>query len=114
MAVDRNLAERVREALVDQRSVREVRMFGGLSFMVNGKLALSAGSHGNLLVRCDPDRVVDLIEKPGAEWAEMRGRRMGRGWIRVSAVGIETDEELLAWIHAAMDYSGEIRETRDS
>ncbi len=88
-------------------------MFGGLSFMVNGKLALSAGRRGDLLVRCDPDRVVDLIEKPGAEWAEMRGRRMGKGWIRVSAVGIETDEELLAWINAAMDHSGKIGDTRD-
>lgn len=60
MAYDKALAERIRDALSGESDVEEVKMFGGLSFMVNGKLAASANSHGNIMVRCDPDRSLRL------------------------------------------------------
>lgn len=89
-------------------------MFGGLSFMVRGKLALSATGLGDLLVRCDPERVNDLLDAPGSEWAEMNGRRMARGWIRVGPAGIESEEQFEGWIEAALDYSERITTARDS
>ena len=36
MAYDKALAERIRDALSGEDDVEEVKMFGGLSFMVNG------------------------------------------------------------------------------
>lgn len=50
------LADRVRDALAGKPPVREVKMFGGLSFMVDERLAVSVGSKGDLLVRADPGR----------------------------------------------------------
>ena len=69
MAYDRELADRIREALAGVTQVREVRMFGGLSFMVNGKIAVTANAGGQLMVRCDPDRIEALLEREGATFA---------------------------------------------
>ena len=40
MAYDEVLAERVRDALIGQAGVTEKRMFGGLAFLVSGKMAV--------------------------------------------------------------------------
>ena len=92
------LAERLRVVLASRSAVREVRMFGGLSFMVDGRLAVSAGRDGDLLVSTDPAEYDALIGR-GAEPARMRnGRAMGRGWLTVSHQRIEGDEELAFWV----------------
>lgn len=92
------LARRVRDLLAAHPEVREVNMFGGLSFMVDERLAVSAGRDGDLLVRADPADYDRLVER-GAAQARMRnGREMGRSWLRVAAVRIDDDAELARWV----------------
>jgi TfoX/Sxy family transcriptional regulator of competence genes len=110
MAYDRELADRVRAALTGH-AVREVSMFGGLSFMVDEKLAVTANSRGDLMVRCDPARAGELLERDGAQWPEMRGRRMSRGWIVVEASHLKSDEVLQSWIDEALAYNAEVTGT---
>ena len=43
MAYNEELADRVREALVDVPNVVEKKMFRGVTFMVNGKMCVSVG-----------------------------------------------------------------------
>ena len=105
MGYDKVLAGRIRTALAARPAVREVNMFGGLAFMVNDKLAVHADRHGGLLVRCDPARVDDLLDDEAAEWAEMRGSPMGRGWISVRADGVGSDERLAYWLDLALEYN---------
>ena len=50
MIIDRNLAASVRAALARTDAVREVKMFGGIGFMLNGNLFAAASKRG-LLVR---------------------------------------------------------------
>ncbi len=107
MAYDRELADRVREAL-SGRTVREVSMFGGLTFMVNDKMTATANTQGDLMVRCDPARVEALLERDGARWPYMRGRKMSKGWIVVEADRVESDEVLTSWIQEALDYNGKV------
>ncbi|MEV5570937.1 TfoX/Sxy family protein [Spirillospora sp. NPDC052269] len=95
------LAGRVRAALAGRDDVREVRMFGGLAFMVAERLAVSAHPDGHLLVHCAPDRADDLLVCEGAHWAEMRGKPMSKGWISVDAEGVASDEALTLWITEA-------------
>lgn len=86
--------------------MREVSMFGGRSFMVNEKMAVSALKSGGLLVRVDAARHDDLVGRPGAAQAEMgAGRDMGPGWIEVAAEGIRNDDDLTFWVEVAMDYN---------
>src|SRR4051794_41269059 len=66
MAYDEELAARVRDVLGGESGVTEKRMFGGLAFLVDGHLAVSASSRGGLLVRVDPAAEEALLEEAGA------------------------------------------------
>ena len=82
MAFDEHLADRIRELVADERGVSEKRMFGGLTFLVDGNMAVSASGQGGLLVRVDPAQTDRLVTRAHAERFEMRGRPMN-GWLRV-------------------------------
>lgn len=100
------LIQRLRALLANERSTREVSMFGGRSFMVNDKMIVSALKHGDLLVRVHPERDSELREVPGASPAEMgAGRPMGPGWISASADSISSDEQLTFWLDVALEYN---------
>lgn len=92
------LVQRIRETLQTQRSVREKRMFGGVAFMVDGGLAVSAGQDGDLLVRVDPAEYEDLLAKGGQPAFMGSGRPMGQGWLNVPAVEVDDDKALAWWI----------------
>jgi hypothetical protein len=109
VAYNEDLADRIREFLSGQSAVREQRMFGGLSFLVNGKLALSANRGGDLMLRVDPAAVDKLLER-GARIAEMgpKRRRMSDGWLVVPLGSIATDADLEFWLAAALDYNRKV------
>lgn len=107
MAYDMELADRIRSALAAQLSVREVTMFGGLSFMVNEAMVVSVGSTGDLLVRVDPERDEEYLQVNGAHSAEMGpGRTMGKGWLAVDADAVAADEDLAFWLDATLEFNG--------
>lgn len=68
------LIDRLRALLTAEPSTREVPMFGGLSFMLNDKLIVSALRGGDLLVRVAPERDSELGDPPGASPTEMGAR----------------------------------------
>lgn len=96
MSFDEGLAERLRAVLGDEPGLSERRMFGGLAFLVDGNMAVSASGQGGLLVRIDPARAEALLREPHAAPAVMRGRDMA-GWLRVGAAGVGTAAELRRW-----------------
>lgn len=106
MTQQTDLIERLRSLLGKEPSTREVSMFGGRSFMVNGKMVVSALKDGDLLVRVDAERHDALTRQPGATQAEMgAGRSMGPGWVAVSAAAIFSHDGLSFWLDAALDYN---------
>lgn len=106
MAYDVQLADRVRELLADRSSVTEKKMFGGLGFLVAGRMAVAASSQGGLLVRVDPARADALLATAGAQPMEMRGRAI-RGWLHVDAGGLRTKRQLSRWIAVGTDAAGQ-------
>ena len=81
-------------------------MFGGLSFLVNETMVVSARSDGGLLVRADPEQARELLATKGAQPAEMgAGRAMGNGWISVAGQTIASDESFDFWIGVALEYN---------
>ncbi|MEO6955567.1 MAG: TfoX/Sxy family protein [Antricoccus sp.] len=98
------LAARVRAAFSD-RDVREVRMFGGLSFMIDGRMAVSVGREGDLLVRIDPTEHDQLLKMPGAQNAIMGADRpMGPGWITVQRTYLSISDQFSFWIRTALEF----------
>jgi hypothetical protein len=97
------LAVRIRALLSRQVDVREKAMFGGLAFMVDGQLALSAGRDGSLLVRVDPAEYDDLLREGGVPAAMNSERPMGRGWVSVPCPAIEDEARLAFWVAVGID-----------
>lgn len=103
--------DRVRALLAAEPSTREIRMFGGVSFMVDDKMVVNVRRAGDLLVRVDPRRSPELVAQHGARRTEMgAGRDMGPGWLHVDAGLVATDDEVRAWLDIAIGF---IRRTTD-
>jgi TfoX/Sxy family transcriptional regulator of competence genes len=104
MAYDEELAGRIRELVCDEPGLTEKRMFGGLAFLVNGNMSVSASSQGGLLLRVDPEETDTLTAEPHAEPFVMRGRAM-QGWLRVAPEGVQTKRELERWVRRGVTYA---------
>jgi TfoX/Sxy family transcriptional regulator of competence genes len=104
MAHDELLAARVRDVLTEEDDVTEKRMFGGLAFLVAGRLAVSASGQGGLLVRADPAQVDGFVEEPGVSRFEMHGRSM-TGWLHVASEAVTDETELERWVRVGAGYA---------
>ncbi len=107
MTYDENLADRVRSALADRPGVTEKRMFGGLGFLVNGNLAVSASSHGGLMLRVDPADLESVLAEDGVTPFEMHGRAMN-GWAHVDASVAGSADSLSRWVEIGASYAASL------
>jgi TfoX/Sxy family transcriptional regulator of competence genes len=103
---DAEIADRVRSALSGRDQVREIKMFGGLAFMVDERMVVCvSGGGSDLLVRVAAERDAELVAKPGARRAQMgKDRSMGEGWITVDAQVLESDDDLQFWMNVSLDF----------
>ena len=104
VAYDEELAHRIRELVADEPDVAEKRMFGGLAFLIGGNMFVAASGQGGLMVRVEPKEADALLARPHARPFEMHGREM-RGWLRVDPEGLETEQELEAWVRRGFTYA---------
>jgi TfoX/Sxy family transcriptional regulator of competence genes len=104
MAYDEDLANRIRELLADEDAVTEKKMFGGLAFLLNGNMAVSASGQGGLLVRIDPAQSDEAVTRPHAALMEMRGRAM-EGWVRVAPEGVQSQPDLASWVERGVAFA---------
>jgi TfoX/Sxy family transcriptional regulator of competence genes len=104
MAYDEDLANRIRELVSSEHGVTEQRMFGGLAFLVNGNMSVSASGQGGLLLRIDPAETDALLRRPHASPFQMRGRVM-QGWLRVDPEGVRTKRQLERWVARGVAYA---------
>jgi TfoX/Sxy family transcriptional regulator of competence genes len=112
VAYDEKLATRLRELLEHEQGLTEKRMFGGLAFLINGNMSVSASGQGGLLLRVDPDETDALLAEPHAQPFEMRGRAM-QGWLRVAPEGLRTKRELERWARRGVAYARSLPSKRD-
>jgi TfoX/Sxy family transcriptional regulator of competence genes len=101
---DEDLANRIREIVQEEAGLTEKRMFGGLAFLINGNMAVSASAQGGLLLRVDPADTPALVQQPDAARFVMRGREMD-GWLRVDPTGLATKPQLESWVSRGVSYA---------
>ncbi|MBV8120964.1 MAG: TfoX/Sxy family protein [Alphaproteobacteria bacterium] len=99
--MDEDMAQRMRGVLAGAGEVREVKMFGGLCFMLNGNMVAGTSARG-LMLRVGKDQEVLALARPGARPMEMRGRRMA-GYLRVDPPPRD-EEGLRDWLALAIAF----------
>jgi hypothetical protein len=106
MPYDESLATRIRKLVASEPGVAEKRMFGGLAFLVDGKMSVGASGSGGLMVRIPPEETDTLLDahQPHAEPFIMRDRPID-GWLRIAFEGVQTREELEPWVSRAVAYA---------
>ena len=104
MPYDIDLANRIRELIAAEPNLTEVKMFGGLAFLLSGNMAVAASGQGGLLLRVDPAQTDALLAKPHAAPFVMRGRPMD-GWLRVAPEGVKTKAQLQRWVDRGVGYA---------
>ena len=100
MAYDETLASRIREELRGRDDVAERKMFGGLTFMVAGRMACGV-VHDDLMVRVGANGSEEALSDPHARPMDFTGRPM-RGMVYVSPAGVAADVDLARWIRRAV------------
>ena len=102
MAFDENLAARIRHALARKKGVEEKKMFGGVGFLLHGNLLVGVWKD-SLIARLGPDEGEEALLEPHVKEFDITGRAM-KGWVLVEPGGIESDDQLSAWIRRAMKF----------
>ena len=104
MAYNEKLADRVREIIaLTHKNVEEKRMFGGLCFMVNDKMCVGVEQE-RLMVRLDPARYDEVMEKEGCKPMDFTGKVM-KGYVFVDIEALNTRKKLEYWIELALAYN---------
>jgi len=98
---EQELVASVRAALSGAGTIREVKMFGGIGFMLNSNLIAGASKRG-LLLRVGKERQREALAQPGARPMEMKGRAM-EGYIYVDPPALD-DRAVQACIRLALPY----------
>jgi hypothetical protein len=57
-----------------------------------------------MIVRVDPERHSELLQKPHAKPFDLTGRPM-KGWLVVEPEGTKTPEQLAAWIKEGVEFA---------
>ena len=113
MAYSKSLAQQIRTILatelpphVFEEEVEEKKMFGGLAFMVRGKMTVTVSSRSQelVMVRTGKEMEKQVLPKNGASVTLMKGR-LYHGYIDLDG---EAQKELSYWIKLALSYNQEL------
>lgn len=113
MAYSQSLAQQIWKILtlklppqIFEEELEEKKLFGGLAFMIRGKMVLTVSSRKDelVMVRIGKEMEKQVLPRTGARTTLMRGRPY-HGYIDLD---IEGQKELPYWIDLALSYNQEL------
>ena len=110
MAYDLGLAQRVREVLADRPGISERAMFGGLAFLVDGKMFIGI-RNSSLMARVGPERHQDALAMPSVRVMDFTGRPM-KGYVYIDPPAISGDQDLQAWVLWCVEFVDRLPQKR--
>lgn len=103
MAYNENLTARIRLALAHLPDVEEKKMFGGIAFMVEGKMCLTARDD-RMMCRIDPDLHEEVLQRDGCRTVIMKGREY-KGYVFVNDDNLQSKADFNYWVSLALDFN---------
>jgi TfoX/Sxy family transcriptional regulator of competence genes len=103
MAYNENLANRIRERLVELTNIEEKAMMGGLTFMYNGKMCVGI-IKDELMCRIDPSFHETAVEKLGCRTMDFTNRPM-KGYIMIDEIGMSAKKDFDYWIDLSLAFN---------
>jgi TfoX/Sxy family transcriptional regulator of competence genes len=105
MAYDEALAERIRPLVEARGAVTERKMFGGVTWMLQGNMACGVIGE-DLCVRLTPeDADQALAEEDTRPFDMMGGGRRAKGMVVVAGPAVADGDALARWVNAGADYA---------
>jgi TfoX/Sxy family transcriptional regulator of competence genes len=104
MAINEELAERIRQVLARRKGIEEKKMFGGIGSLMHGNLLVGVWKD-SLVVRIGPEEGEEALKEPHVKEFDITGRAM-KGWLLVEAEGVTGDDQLNGWIQRAVKFVG--------
>jgi hypothetical protein len=103
MAYDEALADRIRHALGPDARVTEIKMFGGLCFMVRGHM--TCGVMGEeMMLRVGAERAQAALERKHARPMDFTGKPMV-GMIYVARGGCSSQRDVNRWVELGLAHN---------
>jgi TfoX/Sxy family transcriptional regulator of competence genes len=103
MAYSEKLSNRIREAIAELPKVEERLMFGGVCYMLNGKMCIGVVDD-EMMCRIGPEVYEVALEKRGCREMVFTGRPM-KGYVYVSNDGMKTKKEFDYWIDLCVKFN---------
>jgi TfoX/Sxy family transcriptional regulator of competence genes len=102
MAYDEALADRIRDAIGPRKGVTEKKMFGGVAFLLDGKMFCGV-TKDDLMVRVGPERYEASLAKAHVRPMDFTGRPMN-GYVFVGPEGTRKIDAIRKWVELASDF----------
>ena len=110
MAFNEKLGDKIREALVNVPNVEEKYMFGGICYMVNGKMCIGVVKD-EMMCRIDPERENEALEKTGCRPMDFTGKPM-KGYVYVSEEGMKKKKDFDYWIELCLKFNAQAKASK--
>lgn len=107
MVYNEQLADKIRAVITGRKGWTEKEMFGGLAFMLNGKMCCGVIKE-DLLVRVGPERYDEALALPNSRPMAFTGKPM-KGFIYVNSKGWSKDAVLKKWKDLGIKYVSLLR-----
>jgi len=106
VAFDEALADRIRAVLSARGGVTERKMFGGIAFMLDGKMAVGIVGE-DLMVRLDPADAKRALAEPHVRPMDFTGRPP-KNMVYVDPQGTAGDADLANWVEAGAAHAASL------
>ena len=104
MAYDEKLVGRIRKVLARRKALTEKKMFGGLTFMMQGNMCCGVTKNDDLVLRLGPERSEQALKQQHVRSCDFTGRRL-KNMVIVEPAGYTTDRSLRKWVKQAADFA---------
>lgn len=108
MVYNEKLALSIREILKDKRNISEKKMFGGLAFMLKGKMFCGIVKD-DLMIRTGAENYEKALSKPHSRPMDFTGKPM-KGFVFVEPSGYKTTKALYEWINLGLDHVSKLKQ----